>query len=67
MAQHQYDIVLGADRTAIVAAQTVGSAISTSAIRVTIDDANCPTKNDAFKILDTMREVITAGPWPPVP
>lgn len=67
MAQHQYDIVLGADRVAIVAAQTVGGAISTSAIRITIDDANCPSKLDAFKILDLMRDVITGGVWPPTP
>lgn len=67
MAQHQYDVVTGNSKIDIKANQTVGAAIGTSAVRVTIDDVNCTTKELAHKALLLLVQTLVEGPWPPVP
>lgn len=63
MPQRQYDIINGQDRTTLTNAS--GSSISTSAVRVTIDDVNCPTKADAIRLLEVIMQVIRSGNYPP--
>lgn len=67
MAQHQYDFVLGNTYKDVEANQSSGSSISTSAVRVTIDDTNCPSKLQALEALEQIKLAVTEGVWPPTP
>lgn len=63
MPQRQFDIALGgrdADVTSVV-----GSSISTSAVRITVDDTNCKNKNDAIQCIEYILNRIKEGVWPP--
>lgn len=63
MAQTQYDSILGGrDADVVVSA---GSSITTSAVRVTIDDSNCKKKEDALQQLNYIMNRIKEGNWPP--
>ena len=63
MAQKQYDALLGAKKETVT--QSSGSSISTSAVRVTIDDTNCTSKESALEALEAIARSITEGTWPP--
>ncbi len=63
MAQKQYDALLGAKKDTVTPSS--GSSISTSAVRVTIDDSNCTSKEAALEALEAIEQVITEGTWPP--
>lgn len=67
MAQHQYDALIGDDIDTIIANQTSGASIGSSAVRVTIDDTNCTTKEQAMLALEKIRFAVEKGVWPPVP
>lgn len=67
MAQHQYDAVNDDNVANIVANQTAGAAISTSAVRLTIDDSNCRTKEEAVNLIEKIRQAVIQGVWPPTP
>jgi len=67
MAQKQFDATLP-PKTANVT-KTNGGAIGTSAVRVTIDDANCGAgplgRSHAIMCLQAMIQTIETGDWPP--
>ena len=63
MAQMQYDVPLGGKKTDV--AQTSGSSISSSALRLTIDDTNCTSKEAALEALEAIEQKIIEGTWPP--
>lgn len=63
MAQKQYDVLLGGKKTDVTPSS--GSSISTSAVRVTIDDSNCTSKEAALEALEAIKQVIVEGNWPP--
>lgn len=63
MAQKQYDALLGAKKDTVTPSS--GSSISTSAVRVTIDDTNCTSKEAALEALEAIARSITEGTWPP--
>ena len=63
MAQKQCDALLGAKKDTVTPSS--GSSISTSAVRVTIDDSNCTSKEAALEALEAIGQVITEGTWPP--
>ena len=67
MAQHQYDAVNDDSVGNIVANQSSGSPISTSAVRLTIDDSNCRTKEEAVNLVEKIKQAIVQGVWPPTP
>ena len=67
MAQHQYDAVNDDSVGNIVANQSSGSSISTSAVRLTIDDSNCRTKEEAVTLVEKIKQAIVQGVWPPTP
>ena len=67
MAQHQYDAVNDDSVENIVANQSSGSSISTSAVRLTIDDSNCRTKEEAVNWVEKIKQAIVQGGWPPTP
>jgi len=63
LAQKQYDAPLGAKKDTVTPSS--GSSISTSAVRVTIDDSNCTSKEAALEALEAIEQVIVEGTWPP--
>ena len=63
MAQRQYDILNGQDKVSMT--EGSGSSISTSALRLTIDDSNCPSKQDALRLLAILEQHILEDVWPP--
>lgn len=63
MAQRQYDITQGQSKDALT--EDSGSSISSSAVRVTIDDSNCPSKFEAARCLDVIKQRILEDTWPP--
>lgn len=63
MAQHQYDVPLGGRDADVVLSS--GSSITTSAVRVTVDDTNCTKKEDAIQQLEYILNRIKEGTWPP--
>lgn len=67
MAQHQYDALLGDNVDTIVSNQTSGASISTSAVRLTIDDTNCTTKEQAVLLIEKIKQAVEKGVWPPTP
>lgn len=67
MAQHQYDAVNDDSVENIVANQSSGSSISTSAVRLTIDDSNCHTKEEAVNLIEKIKQAVIKGVWPPTP
>lgn len=63
MAQRQYDITQGQPKESLT--EGSGSSISTSAVRVTLDDSNCPSKFEAARCLDVIKQRILEDNWPP--
>jgi hypothetical protein len=63
LAQKQYNVPLGGKKTDVVA--TAGSSISTSAVQLTIDDANCTSKEAALEAIEAIEQAIVEGTWPP--
>jgi len=63
LAQKQYDVPLGGKKTDVVA--TSGSSISTSAARLTLDDANVTSKEAALEAIDAIKQKIIEDTWPP--
>lgn len=41
-----------------------GSAIGTDIVRILIDDANCASKSELLKAIDTLRQKIVETQWP---
>lgn len=62
MAQRQYDAAKGAGIPEVVEAG--GSSIGTSAVRVTVDDANAGSKAEVVRALAAITARITADTWP---
>lgn len=62
MAQRQYDVVLGQDKTSLT--EAAGSSISTSAVRVTVDDGNAVSKTQALMALEAVKQRIIEDTWP---
>ena len=63
MAQFQYDGVRPASKLNVT--KSGGSSISTSAVRVTIDDTNANTKTAALLVLEAICDRIREDTWPP--
>lgn len=63
MAQFQYDGVRPASKLNVV--ESTGSSISTSAVRVTIDDTNAVSKTEALLVLEAICDKIREDTWPP--
>lgn len=63
MAQFQYDGVRPASKLNVT--ESAGSSISTSAVRVTIDDTNAVSKAEALLILEAICDKVREGTWPP--
>jgi len=63
LAQKQYDALLGAKKDTVTPSS--GSSISTSAVRVTIDDSNCTSKEAALEAIDAIKQKIIEDTWPP--
>lgn len=63
MAQTQLDAPHGAHRTDVVVSN--GSSISTSAVRVTYDTTNCPSREAFLHALEAIRQAVISSPkWP---
>ena len=63
MAQYQFDITQGQPSENLT--YGAGSSISTSAVRVTLDDSNCPSKMEAIRCLEEIKQRIIEDTWPP--
>jgi hypothetical protein len=62
MTQKQFDCPKGGVKTSVV--ESAGASISTSAVRVMLDDANVKTKDDVLKALEAVRQKIIEHVWP---
>jgi hypothetical protein len=62
MTQKQFDCPKGGTKTSVV--EAAGASISTSAVRVMLDDANVKTKDDVLKALEAVRQKIIEHVWP---
>lgn len=63
MAQYQYDGVRPASKLNVT--KSGGSSISTSAVRVTIDDTNAVSKAEALLVLEAICDKVREDTWPP--
>jgi hypothetical protein len=63
MAQRQYDLVVKDDKVSLT--EAAGASIGGSAIRITIDDANMPSKADVIRLLKWVEARIIEDTWPP--
>lgn len=62
MAQYQYDLTLGNDKTTVV--RSGGSSIGTASVRIIVDDVNAPSKIEVLKLLEIMVQVLIEETWP---
>lgn len=63
MPQYQYDGTRPGNELNVT--ESAGSAIGTSAVRVTIDNTYAPTKTEALLVLDAIYDRILKDTWPP--
>jgi hypothetical protein len=70
MAQIQFDLSTGSPSGtnsqgyASNWVQSAGSSIGSSWLRVTVDDANCPSKTEMYKALDALRDMLAQRTYP---
>lgn len=63
MTQFQYDGTRPGNTLNVT--ESAGSAIGTSAVRVTIDDTYAVSKTEALLVLDAIYDRISQDTWPP--